>query len=71
MDFPYCSDIADLVEALNDLMADLEDIRDDAQDCLEETADPAAARAVQRIDEALRFLSQAADSLEPEETTTK
>ena len=66
MDFLYRKSLTDLVEGLNDLMADLEDIRDDAQDCLEQTDDPSARQDVERIDEALRFLNQAADSLETE-----
>lgn len=67
MDFLYRKAMNELLEGLNDLMADLEDTRDEAQECLEQTKDAGTGRDVQRMDEALKLLSRAADLLENEE----
>ena len=67
MDFLYRKSLDELAEELNDLMADLEDIRDEAQDVLEEGEDASVRADVQRMDAAIRLLSQAADQLEGEE----
>ena len=62
----YRKAMEQILEGLNDLMADLEDIRDDAQECLEESAGLSARADIARIDEALRRLDEAAQWLEGE-----
>ncbi len=64
MDFLYRRDMADLLDELNELMADLEDTREDAQACFEETADAGSREDAARLDAALRLLHDAADLLE-------
>ena len=57
----------DLTEELNDLLADLEDVREDAQDLLEENETDCVRAAIEKMDEALRLLAEAADALEQPE----
>ena len=63
----YRADLADLGEGLNDLMADLEDIRDEAQELLDEKENEAIRQDIERMDAALRKLSEAADLLDGNE----
>ena len=64
MDFLYRNDIENLLDELNELMADLEDTLEDAQACFEETADDAAREDAARLEAALRLLHGAADLME-------
>ncbi|MBR3015607.1 MAG: hypothetical protein IKH57_00740 [Clostridia bacterium] len=58
------AELAGLAEGLNELMADLEDIRDEVQDQVDEQ-DSAEKRAdIERMDKALKLLSEAADLLD-------
>ena len=57
----------DLAEDLDDLMADLEDVREDAQDLLEENDAEGLRAAIEKMDEALRLLAEAAEALEQPE----
>ena len=66
MKLDYRSDLLDVAEALNDLMADLEDIRDDAQDQQDEEESPEIAADLKWIDAVLAKLNEAADLLENE-----
>ncbi len=63
----YRADMADIAEGLNDLMADLEDIRDEAQELLDEKENEAIRQDIERMDAALRKLSEAADLLDGDE----
>lgn len=63
----YRADMADIAEGLNDLMADLEDIRDEAQELLDEKENEAIRQDIERMDAALRKLSEAADLLDGNE----
>ena len=63
----YRVDMADIAEGLNDLMADLEDIRDEAQELLDEKENEAIRQDIERMDAALRKLSEAADLLDGNE----
>ena len=58
------SGLEELAEGLNALMADLEDLRDELQDSLEEREDGEVRSQIQRMDQALRLLAQAADVLD-------
>lgn len=64
--FPYHADLIEIVQGLNDLMADLEDIRDDAQEYLEENAGQAVQADIDRMDKALKALDAVAELLESE-----
>ena len=57
----------DLAEDLNGLMADLEDVREDAQELLEENALDCVRAAIEKMDDALRLLAEAADGLDMQE----
>ena len=61
------AELDDLTEDLNDLMSDLEDVREDAQELLEENAADCVRAAIEKMDEALRLLAEAADALEQPE----
>lgn len=63
----YRADMADIAEGLNDLMADLEDIRDEAQELLDEKENETIRQDIERMDAALRKLSEAADLLDGDE----
>ena len=64
--YAYRTSLAEILEGINDLMADLEDIRDEAQDLLDENGSAPIKQDIKNMDEALRFLNQAADALDLE-----
>ncbi len=62
----YQADLNELLDGLDDFMSDLECVRDDVQDYLDEHEDADASAAVQRMDDALQKLMEAATILEGE-----
>lgn len=63
LSYAYKSALEEILEGIDDLMADLEDIRDEAQELLDENAHPSIKADVEKMDEALRILDQAAECL--------
>ena len=60
----YRAEVAGMAEELNELMADLEDIRDEVQDQADEEESAEKRADIERMDKALKLLSEAADLLE-------
>ncbi len=60
-------EMQDVSEEITDLMDELEELREDALDEMEESPHPGIQAAIQRIDLALRLLSEAADALDTDE----
>ena len=63
----YRADMADILEGLNELMADLEDVRDEAQEQMENGVKGEIEADIRKMDEALKKLHEAADFLEDDD----
>lgn len=67
LNYAYREALKEILEGLDDLMADLEDIRDDAAEMLDENSNDAIQADVTRMDAVISKLAEAADLLETDD----